>query len=79
MESTIPGRTKCEYVEASSPKILTDEINTFLNKHIVLDIKYIQNYQMYGAYILYLTDIISTQKIEKAEYEMGEPETYGLK
>lgn len=78
MESTIPGRTKCEYVEASSPVLLTVAINKFLETHIVLDIKYIQNYQMYGAYILYLTDLITTQKIDKAEYEIDEPVTYGL-
>ena len=51
MEATLPGKTKCLYIEDNSPKELTEQINKILEEYIVLDIKYIQNYQKYGAYI----------------------------
>lgn len=84
MESTIPGKTRCTYKEASSPQALTDEINKFLDVFVVLDIKYIQNYQMYGAYIIYLDgDTLDVNaKVEYAtkpqEYEIEDPNTFGL-
>lgn len=72
MEATLPGKTKCLYIEDNSPKELTEQINKILEEYIVLDIKYIQNYQKYGAYIIYLTKDGSGLDILAKEYEMGD-------
>lgn len=72
MEATIPGRTKCQYVEDSSPEGLTIKINKFLEKYIVIDIKPIQNFKMYGAYIIYLTnDNLTVAKLAEDTIEIG--------
>lgn len=78
MESTVPGKTKCVYVEDTAPDLLTKQINKYLDKYIVIDIKYIQNFNKYGAYILYLAYESLEFHVEEKNYEVEEPNTYGL-
>jgi hypothetical protein len=61
MEPTIPGKTKCKYLEGSTPVKLENYITEFLKHHVVLDIKYhILPKYSYGAFLIYLDDENST-------------------
>lgn len=67
---TIPGKTKCTYLEDTEPESLANQITVFLQDHTVIDISYQQHDNRFGAYLIYITDEPYVTTAKAAEYEM---------
>lgn len=67
---TIPGKTKCTYLEDTEPESLANQITVFLQDHTVIDISYQQHDDRFGAYLIYIADEPYVTTAKAAEYEM---------
>ncbi len=67
---TIPGKTKCKYLEDTEPESLANQITVFLQDHTVIDISYQQHDDRFGAYLIYITDEPYVTTAKAVEYEM---------